>query len=149
MTPRQRYEQAHRMHQDKEYPSATKDFGHIKTTCPDIKTANGLTRFIINFLSWTGARATRINTQGQHVTEKYKGRVVSQGFRPSQTRKGTADISCTINGRSVMIEIKINDKPSQYQLDEQVLERAAGGVYEFISTPEQFFELYDRITNNN
>ena len=62
----------------------------------------------------------------------------------SQTRKGTADISATIKGRSVMIEIKVGrDKASDYQLREQELERKAGGVYEFISNPEQFILWYD------
>jgi hypothetical protein len=43
-----------------------------------------------------------------------------------------------------MIEIKIgSDKASQYQLKEQELERKAGGIFEFISTPEEFFVLYD------
>jgi hypothetical protein len=47
-----------------------------------------------------------------------------------------------------MIEIKVGkDKASQYQLDEQKKERQAGGIYEFISTPEQFFMLFDSIVN--
>ena len=45
-----------------------------------------------------------------------------------------------------MIEIKIGkDRASDFQLREQERERRAGGIYEFISTPEQFFELYDKI----
>jgi hypothetical protein len=68
----------------------------------------------------------------------------------STTRKGTADISATIRGRSVMIEIKTGrDKPSDKQLEEQQRERSAGGIYEFISTPEEFFALYDSLTNGN
>ena len=67
---------------------------------------------------------------------------------PSSTRKGSADISCTIFGRSVQIEIKVGrDKPRPDQLTEQIRERRAGGIYEFVSTPEQFFELYDLIVN--
>ena len=33
------------------------------------------------------------------------------------------------------------------QLKEQQLERAAGGIYEFISTPDEFFLIYDKIVN--
>lgn len=70
-------------------------------------------------------------------------------YIPSTTRKGTADISATINGRSVMLEIKVGrDRPSEYQLAEQQRERAAGGIYEFVGTPEEFFAVYDRIVGN-
>jgi hypothetical protein len=47
-----------------------------------------------------------------------------------------------------MIEIKCGaDKPRPEQLQEQERERKAGGIYEFISTPEQFLELYDKVVN--
>ncbi len=43
-----------------------------------------------------------------------------------------------------MLEIKISgDTRRPEQLREQELERAAGGVYEFISDPEEFFTWYD------
>jgi hypothetical protein len=42
-----------------------------------------------------------------------------------------------------MIEVKVGkDRPSQDQLKEQAKERAAGGLYEFCRTPEEFLELY-------
>jgi len=45
-----------------------------------------------------------------------------------------------------MLEIKIGkDRASPYQIAEQERERKAGGCYEFISTPEQFFVLYDSL----
>lgn len=65
----------------------------------------------------------------------------------STTRKGSADISATIRGRSVMLEIKIgNDKPRPEQLEEQRREIAAGGLYFFVKTPEDFLEIFDNIT---
>ncbi len=101
---------------------------------------------IHNFLDWEGFRVTRVNTQGQHMMEKYKGKIVSHGYRPSQTRRGTADLSATIRGRSVMMEIKAGrDRPSEHQLREQEIERRAGGIYEFIYTPDDFFNLYDKL----
>ena len=43
-----------------------------------------------------------------------------------------------------MIEIKIGrDKASSEQLAEQIKERNAGGIYEFVSTVDEFFMLYD------
>ena len=130
-----RYEEAYRMWYDREYPNAVKDHNYPKCKYPDTRTANGLTQFVLNFLKWKGWRATRISSAGSFRNGKYTF---------SQTRKGTADISATIAGRSIMIEIKVGkDKPSPYQLKEQELERKAGGIYEFISTPEQFVIWYD------
>jgi hypothetical protein len=67
----------------------------------------------------------------------------------SSTAKGTADISATIKGRSISIEIKVGtDRPRPAQLEMQQKIRKAGGVYEFISTPEEFFLLYDKLVNS-
>lgn len=144
MTYRDRYRLTYDQHHAREYPNAYRDFGAPTIIFPDIRKANGLTRFILNFLQWSGHRATRINTQGQFMQEKYNGRTVSTGFRTSTTRRGTADISATIQGRSVMLEIKIGrDSASKYQLAEQARERASGGVYEFIGDPEEFILWYD------
>lgn len=148
MTWKQRYSEAHRQWQLKEYPSATNDFGALATNYPDVRKSNGLTRMILYFLKWQGWRATRINTMGKMVDKVERQQsgteLIVKGWLPSTTRKGTADISATIKGRSVMLEIKISgDTRRPEQLREQELERQAGGVYEFISTPEEFFEWYD------
>lgn len=143
MTWQSRYKAAYEHWQYQEYEAA-RTFGPLSPNYPKVSTANGLTQMICNFLKWEGHRATRIQTQGQFVTEKYAGCIVSSGFRTSSTRKGTADISATIRGRAVMLEIKVgNDRPSVHQLEEQKRERAAGGVYEFIHTPEEFLSWYD------
>jgi hypothetical protein len=106
---------------------------------PECNKANGLTQAIVKFLLWHGHRATRVSSSGRMI----KGRYI-----PGTTRKGAADISATIKGRSVMFEIKIGaDKPSEYQLREQELERKAGGQYYFIKTFEQFLNIYDDQTN--
>jgi hypothetical protein len=133
---KERYRAAHRLHFARKYPMAMST-GYFTANMPNVNKANGLTTFILNFLEWSGHRATRISSAG---------RVVNGRYIPGTTRKGTADISATIKGRSVMIEIKVGrDRPSEYQLAEQARERAAGGIYEFISTPEQFFELYETL----
>jgi hypothetical protein len=133
---KERYRAAHRLHFARKYPMAMST-GYFTANMPNVNKANGLTTFILNFLEWSGHRATRISSAG---------RVVNGRYIPGTTRKGTADISATIKGRSVMIEIKVGrDRPSEYQLAEQARERAAGGIYEFISTPDQFFELYETL----
>jgi hypothetical protein len=143
-----RYEEAHKQWQLKEYPASCKDFGWISPKYPDVRTSNGLTRMILYFLKWEGWRATRINTMGRLIDGPQKQdsgiSLITKKFIPSTTRKGTADISATIKGRSVMLEIKISgDTRRPEQLREQELERQAGGVYEFISDPDEFFIWYD------
>lgn len=152
MTPKQRYQAAHENWFKVQYPNAYKDGYYLEPKHPKVDSANGLTTFICNYLSWMGHRATRVNVSGRLIDTKEKqasGNVIGvKKWIPSSTRKGTADISATIKGRSVMIEIKVGrDKPRPDQLSEQQRERRAGGIYEFISTPEQFFELYDNVIN--
>jgi hypothetical protein len=140
MTYRDRFNEAHRAKHYEQYTSGG-EYPHryFKPTMPKIATANGLTDFICKFLNWSGHHANRINVQGRKIGNKW--------IR-STTRKGTADIHAIINGRSVSIEIKVGrDKPSDAQLSEQQAIRSAGGIYEFVHTPEEFFELYDRLMN--
>lgn len=149
MNWKERYYTAHAQHTKKRTPLYFDSGFYTLPTIPKIKTANGLTKFICNFLNWTGSNATRVSSAGRYIEAKnHLGhKIIGSGkFIPSTTRKGTADITATIKGRSVKLEIKVgNDKPSEYQLREQGRERSAGGVYEFISTPDEFFLLYDKI----
>lgn len=145
-----RYAEAHKQFQTKEYPASVKDFGWISPIYPDVRKSNGLTRMILYYLKWSGWRATRVSSAGRLVT---KSEIMpsgvslqGKGWIPSTTRKGSADISATIKGRSVMFEVKIGrDKPSEHQLREQELERKSGGIYEFVHDADEFFEIYDRL----
>ena len=138
MTNKARYSAAHKIWFAQNYPIAFKDGFYAEPKMPVITKANGLTTFITNYLNWLGHRATRINVSGRKIGDKW--------IR-SSTRKGTADISATVKGRSVQIEIKVGrDKPSEFQLAEQIKERKAGGVYEFCSSVDEFFMLYDNLS---
>ena len=150
MTATERYQQAHEENFKQQYPSAYNDGHYAPPKMPKIKTANGLTKFITNFLLWKGHRATRVNVSGRMIDDIEVGptgnKIGVKKWIPSSTRKGASDISATIFGKSVMLEIKCgSDKPRLEQIREQALERKAGGVYEFISTTEQFFILYDSL----
>lgn len=137
MTPKERFNAAHLKWFQHEYKQAFASGFYVAPVYPQVAKSNGLTQYIVKFLTWSGHRSTRINVSGRMVKGKYI---------PSATRKGSADISATVLGKSVMIEIKVGkDKPREEQLREQELERKSGGVYEFISTPEQFLELYDSL----
>lgn len=131
-----------------------KDHGYVLTSYPKVNTANGLTQMVVKFLTWKGHRATRVNSTGRLVngSEKQASGVVLgvKKWIKGTTRKGAADVSSTIKGRSVMWEIKIGaDRASEFQLREQELERKAGGEYFFIKTPEQFFDYYFSLTDSH
>lgn len=152
MTYKERYQKAHEEYFKIKYPNAYKDGYYLDPKLPKVDSANGLTSFICNYLSWLDHRATRINVSGRLVDGVEKqpsgAKIGVKKWIPSSTRKGTADISATIKGRSVMLEIKVRtDKPRSEQLTEQARERRAGGIYEFIKTPEEFFSLYDYIVS--
>lgn len=137
MTNKQRYSAAHKIWFANNYPTAFKDGFYAEPKMPIVTKANGLTTFICNYLNWLGHRATRINVSGRKVGDKW--------IR-SSTRRGSADISATVKGKSVMIEIKVGrDKPSLEQLAEQMKERKAGGIYEFCSSVDEFFMIYDNL----
>jgi hypothetical protein len=137
MNWKERYNAAHFEWTKCNCPNVVADGFYSAPVLPKVNTANGLNKFIENYIGFIGGRATRINVVGM----MRGGRRVH-----STTRKGSADISSTLppHGRSCQWETKIGrDKPSEHQLKEQAKERAAGGEYFFVSTPEQFFEYLD------
>lgn len=154
---KQRYTEAYDEYQHREFPAASKDFGTLPPKYPDVRTSNGLTRFICDFIKFKGFRATRVNTQGRMVectTREESGAVfMDKKWITSSTRKGTADVSSTILGRTVMFEVKVgDDQPRVNQLKEASRERKAGGVYEFVYSPDDFLIIFDGLidcfTNN-
>jgi len=133
---KQRYQQAYEQNLKTKYPQSYAT-GYFSTKMPDTSKANGLTQAIIKFLLWSGHRATRVSSSGRMIKGKYI---------PGATRRGASDISATIKGRSVMLEIKCgSDRPSPEQLREQELERKAGGIYEFCRSFEEFLKIYDTL----
>src|SRR5450432_1936458 len=63
------------------------------------KTANALTKSIIDYIKFNGGDANRINTQG--TMRKIKGKAT---WTPGGIRKGTADIHAIFQGRHISIE---------------------------------------------
>lgn len=113
-------------------------------------TANGLTRCIIDFINFKGGQAERINNTGRYLNGGKAKNLLSGidvqlpgKFIPGTGTKGTADISATINGRSVKIEVKIGkDKQSQHQLQYQRKIEEAGGIYIIAKDFEGFYSWY-------
>ena len=123
----------------------------------DDRTANGLKKCIIDFLRLSGWQAERINTMGRPIdnTRKvvdYVGRTRIMGsvqWIPSGVTKGSADISATIAGRSVKVEVKIGkDRQSEAQKEYQRKIEAAGGMYLIATDLASFLKWYDDFAKN-
>ena len=124
------------------------DFAIPKMKYSD-KTANDLTRCIIDFIRLSGNQAERVNCTGRKV--KVAGR---ERWIPTAGQKGTADISATklieIDERrigvKVAIEVKVGrDKQSEAQRQYQLQIEQAGGVYLIATSFEQFLDAWNRI----
>ena len=114
---------------------------------------NGLTKCIIQFLKLNKCQAERVSCEGRILDQRKTftnvcGIVRTVGsitrVKASATR-GTADISATIKGRSVKIEVKnsaTNDRQSEAQKHYQKTVEAAGGVYIIATSFSQFLNWY-------
>lgn len=115
-------------------------------------TANGLTKCIIDFLKLSGWQAERISNTGRPIDERKTfidvtgcqrtiGRVK---WIPGSGTNGTSDISATIAGRAVKIEVKIgSDRQSPAQREYQKAIEQAGGIYIIARSFEQFLDWYN------
>jgi hypothetical protein len=117
------------------------------------KTANGLTSCIIDYLNLTnGCHAERISIEGRTIdTRKTVTNVVGQVRQigaikriKSSMQLGTADISATILGRSVKIEVKIgNDRQSPDQKEYQRQIENAKGYYLIFKDFQSFYDWFN------
>ena len=127
--------------------------GQPYLTRPEFKvtTANGLTAAIIAFLRLKGQQAERINSTGRPIDNRqtytdvlgHRKTIGSIKWIKGTGTRGTADISATIHGRSVKIEVKIGrDFQSDHQKEYQKQVEAAGGIYFIARTFDQFHAWY-------
>ena len=100
--------------------------------------ATGLTRCIIDWIKLRGGQAERINTMGVPIDRRrqvtdvlgHTRTIGSIEWRKGGGTVGSADISATIGGRSVKIEVKIGkDRQSPAQRQYQAAVEQAGGLY--------------------
>lgn len=134
---------------EKRFPSVP-DFARVAPAFND-KTANGLTKCIIHFLQLSGNQAERVNCVGR-VIDRRKTYVDVIGcnktigsiqYIPTTGQRGTADISATIKGQSVKIEVKIGkDRQSEHQKQYQQSIEASGGIYFIARNFQQFYDWY-------
>lgn len=114
--------------------------------------ANDLTRLVIDFLEMNDYQAERISSMGRYIdgTKKVtdcigRERTIGSGkYVKSATTNGTADISATIKGRSVKIEIKWKkDTQSKDQKAYEASINKAGGIYIIVKTFDDFVNWFD------
>ena len=112
----------------------------------DDKTANGLTKAITSFIQFNGYQAERINTMGvARENKRTDGKVIGVTWTKGTTTAGSADISATIRGRSVKIEVKVGkDRQSEAQKRYQETIERAGGVYLIARDFDSFVEWFDK-----
>jgi len=113
--------------------------------------ANDLTKAIIKFIQLSGGQAERISVTGRRVDMRRtftdvlgnQRQIGSVRWIKSSMQKGSADISATIAGQSVKIEIKVGHdriRPEQEIYKQQV--EKAGGIYLLIHTFDEFYQWY-------
>jgi hypothetical protein len=108
--------------------------------------ANALTKSIIAFLQYNNCQAERINTMGVY-RKKYRtdGVAIGGQWTKGTGTPGSADISATIKGRSVKIEVKYGkDRQSEAQKAYQKAIEEAGGVYIIARDFEGFLNFYEQ-----
>lgn len=120
------------------------------------KTANGLTRCIIDWINFNDGQAERISNTGRFVVGVKIGMDVIGRKRAVGSNKwikgtgtnGTADISAIIKGKngypiSWKIEVKIGkDRQSEAQQAYQLKIEQVGGVYSIVKDFDMFYAKY-------
>jgi len=124
---------------------------YIPKTMYKDSTANGLTRAICDYINYNGYQAERINTMGTAREKKTTaGKVIGVTWTKGTSTAGSADISATIKGRSVKIEVKIGkDRQSEAQKRYQENIERAGGIYIIAKDFDSFVEWYENFIQNN
>jgi hypothetical protein len=143
MNPSDHLQQLFRDHYRTNYP-AVPEHCMPKQKYTD-KTANGLTRMVLDFVRFSGGYAERINVMGRVIKTKANREI----YIPSSGSKGSADISAILpGGKSARIEIKIGkDKQSDKQRQYADKVNAAGGIYVVIRSFQDFYSWYQTLTN--
>ncbi len=163
MNHRQRYIEAHHTYTAGKSPaffdmSGGKD---MKVDVPDVRTSNGLGRYIVNVLKWLGGHGERINTMGIPETKTapkmnlLSGQVenVVLGFkwRKSGNTTGSSDVHghIKIPGQKfpvpIYIEVKIGrDTIKKAQTRYQDSVTSTGALHLICTCVEDFWEFYDK-----
>jgi hypothetical protein len=143
-----------KQHYRSEYPNMPEHT--LPTPKYSDKTANGLTKCVIDFITLSGGMAERISNTGRYVDGRVEYTDVLGHTREFGSVKwikgsgtlGTADISAVVNGKTIKIEIKIGkDRQSEHQKKYQESVERAGGEYWIVCNFEEFYNRFLNINN--
>jgi hypothetical protein len=118
------------------------------------KTANGLTKCIIDYIKFSGGYAERISVTGRYIDNSKvvedvigrKRKIGSGQYIPSSMQKGSADISAVVQSKTVKIEVKIGkDRQSEDQKKYQSDIERAGGYYIIVRDFADFLTQYESL----
>lgn len=118
------------------------------------KTANGLTRAIIDFCRLNGHFAERTGCTGRFIDQSKivtdildrQMRIGSGKWIPTSGTVGTSDLKLLINGISIACEIKMpGDRMRPAQIKYKEAFEAAGGVYWIVGSWANFIQYYNEI----
>ena len=146
MTPKQHLIQLWR-------DSLPERFKDMKPYAYTDKTANGLTRMVMDWIKFNKGQSERINVTGRFINAKiitdvvgFKRQIGNDKWIKGSGTKGSADISATIKGKSIKIEVKIGrDKMSEDQVKYQEAIEKAGGIYYIAKDFDSFYEWYNKM----
>ena len=133
------------------YPNVPKE--SLPKTIYKDATANGLTKCIIDFLTFSGWQADRINNTGRLVDRRqavtdvlgHTRTIGSVEWIKGTGTNGVSDVSATVAGKSVKIEVKIKaDRQSPAQCNYQALIERSGGIYYIAKDFQSFYEWYNK-----
>jgi len=111
------------------------------------------TTAVVEFLRLSGHQAERIHTTGRPIDRRKtftdvlgnRRQIGSIEWVPTTGTRGSADISATIYGASVKIELKIGrDTQSEAQKAYQRAVETAGGYYVIAHSFQEFFDWYHK-----
>ena len=149
-TNKERLKQSELAYKSIKYPTMPTEL--MATTMHSDKDTNSLTRCVLDWLKFEGWQGERISTTGKYIDSREqftdvlgRTRTIGSGkYIPGTGTKGSADISATIRGRSVKIEIKFGkDRQSDAQKRYQEQIESAGGTYIIVKEFDSFIVWYD------
>lgn len=109
----------------------------------DDNSANGITKSIVTYVTILGGHANRLNVMGTFDTRLKK-------FRPSATKKGTADVQIIFNSKTIMCEVKYGrDRQSPDQIKYQQQIESSGGLYFIATSFPQFWIWFQQFEKPN
>jgi hypothetical protein len=129
----------------------------FRETCklpPERKTAD-VERIIVDYLTYIGHYATRQITSGRRIDNRdtfldaigRKRTIGSVTWAKGNTKLGKADVTSTIYGITVEIEVKFSksDKQRESQKQHEIEFTAAGGIYIIVKNFADFLIKFEEV----